>query len=158
MCKSSFFVYLKKCFVSSRLRFNFKFELLKLSSKLVQRKPKIYRNGLLQARIYKGCPKNWSPLSLDGLVTPSIGTPTKCPYSTVHYHSNKYSWTSVCQIDRQLWLVLWKQLHVPLWRIRGARSGQKKKNNKNGSIQHLEAFNCKRKTVCFVCDKKIIHD
>ncbi len=34
-------------------------------------------------------------------------------------------WKSVCQIDLELQLVLWKQSHIPLQRTRGARSGQK---------------------------------
>ncbi len=56
--------------------------------------------------------QNWSSFSLEGFVTPSIGIFMKCMYSVVDYISNKRPWTSVCQIDLELQLVLWKQLCV----------------------------------------------
>ncbi len=45
-----------------------------------------------------------SLLSLDGIVTPSIGIPTKCVYCVIHYLSNKHLQMSVCQIDLELQL------------------------------------------------------
>ncbi len=40
--------------------------------------------------------RNWCSFSPDGLVTPSIGIPTKRMYSAAHYLSNKHVWTFVC--------------------------------------------------------------
>ncbi len=74
----------------------------------------------------QGLSQNWCWLSPDGLMTPSIRILTKRTYSVVYYLSNKHPQISVRQIDLELQLVLWKQLHIPLQRIRGARrSGQK---------------------------------
>ncbi len=50
-----------------------------------------------RSRNYKVCPIP-SAHSLNGLVTPSIGIPTKRTYSVVNYHSNKHLRMSVCQI------------------------------------------------------------
>ncbi len=61
----------------------------------------------------QGLTQNWCSLSQDRLVTPTIGIPTKCMYSVVHYLSKKRSQMSVCQIDLELQLVLWKQLRTP---------------------------------------------
>ncbi len=70
--------------------------------------------------------QNWYSLSPNGLVTPSIGIPTKHAYSIVHYLSNKHPQTSVPQIDLELQFFLWKQLHVTLQRIiGGGRIGPK---------------------------------
>ncbi len=56
--------------------------------------------------------QNRCSFSLDGLVTPSIGIPTKCMYSVVHYLSNTHPRTSVHWIDLKLQLIVWKQLHI----------------------------------------------
>ncbi len=64
--------------------------------------------------------QNWCSLFPGGLITPSIGIPTKRMYSVVHYVPNKYPWRSVCQIDLELQLVLWKQLCILLCRIKPA--------------------------------------
>ncbi len=47
----------------------------------------------------KGGPKTGACSLLDGLATPSIGIPTKCSNSVVHYLSNRHPQTSVCKID-----------------------------------------------------------
>ncbi len=57
---------------------------------------------------------------------PSIEIPT-VTYSIVYYLFNKHLWTSLYQIDFELQLVLWKQLCVSLWKMRGARRSSQKK-------------------------------
>ncbi len=50
--------------------------------------------------------QKWWSLVLDGLVTPSIGIPTKRMYSVVHYLSNKHPQMSVRQTELELQPVL----------------------------------------------------
>ncbi len=47
----------------------------------------------------QGLSQNWCLLSLDRLVILSIGIPTKCIYSAVHYLSKKHPQMSIHQID-----------------------------------------------------------
>ncbi len=64
--------------------------------------PKVKKNVIM----VQGLSQNWYSFSLDGLLTPSIGIPTKRIYSVGHYLSNKYLRTSAGQIDLGLQLVL----------------------------------------------------
>ncbi len=49
--------------------------------------------------------QKWCSFSPDEFVTSSIGIPTKCTYSVVHYLSNKQPWTFLCQINLKLSVV-----------------------------------------------------
>ncbi len=87
---------------------------------------KFFPNIKFSKNFLQGLSQNWSSFSLDRLVTPSIGIPTKCMYSVVHYLSNKHLRMSVCQINLELQLVLWKQLRILL-----QKKGGKKLTNTN---------------------------
>ncbi len=69
-----------------------KFETILLLSRFTSTFSKIYHKLSVLVKFYiQRFSKNWYSFSQDGLVTPSIGIPTKCTYSAVHYLSKKHS-------------------------------------------------------------------
>ncbi len=74
----------------------------------------------------QGLPLKWCSLSPDGLVTPSIRILMKHTFcSSLSFKQTP--WISICQINLKLLLTLWKQLFVPVQRMRGAKRSKLKK-------------------------------
>ncbi len=129
---------------SSGIRWHFRWKRVSPQLKLTSEATKkhwtiVFNQYTLQQELYQ----NWCSLSPDRLVTPSIGILTKCTYSVVHSLCFQQARTDVsCQIDLKLQLVLWKRLHVSLWRMRYAKSEQKQMEGAYGNNLCFQTMCC----------------